>query len=221
MRNLLVFLFMFFITDSCFCQSVNTPIYNIENNTVIAKSEFVSQMNNTYYRNITPYTTISTVSFQSLDTQNNYFVTLYRYNGWDSEAGDFQSIDIKRNNQSIMQLDNQDGWATQPSSLCPTNGINLYYEQLDSTTTLLYLVGYVYNSNPNFLTLILLKNGVATVVFNKEYAISLIEKTNGIFTIYLKDSFEEYIEGSSTSTNNPTNYKITWENGVLNFIGPY
>lgn len=37
------------------------------------------------------------------------------------EAGDFQLVEIKANNQKILQLDNQDGWVTLPSPLCPVD----------------------------------------------------------------------------------------------------
>jgi len=212
---------MFILTGSTFTQSSMTPIYTVQNNSIIVKSEFISQMNNAYYSGITPYTTVASVYFQSLDAQSSYLVTMYRYNGWDGEGGDFQSIDIKRNNESVFQLDNQDGWVTQPSSLCPSNNVLSYIEHLDNSTVLLYLVGYPYNSNPGFLTLIILKEGHADVVFNKEYAVTLIEKLNGKFTIYLSDGYEEYIDDTATPVNNPSKYKITWENGVLNFSGPY
>ena len=207
MKCLLLSVFMFYATALCMGQSVKTSIYSVENNIVMVKNEFVSKMDYTNYSGIKPFTNISSVSFQSLDNQNNYHATFYRYNGWDGESGDFQSVDIKRNGRSIFQLDNQDGWIIT----------NQCYEQLDSTTTLLYLVGQVYNNNPGFLTLVLLKNDVATLIFNKEFAISSVERANEIFTMYLQDGFNEYIESTGTTVNNRGRYKINWENGLLYF----
>ena len=218
MKNCLFLVALILTTEIAFCQSAKTPLYGVENNVVTPKGEFVSQMKNIAYSDITPYTTVSTLSFQSIDALYDYTVTLYRYKGWEGEAGDFQSVCIKSKNQTILQLDNQDGWVTLPSPLCPTKGVNLYYEQLDSATTLLYLTGYVYNSNPGFLTLILLRNGVATQVFNREYAVASVERRNGIFTIELKDRFEEYKEGSGTPTNKPVTCRITFEKGILYII---
>lgn len=215
MKKCLFLVALFLTTQVAFCQLAKTPLYSVENDVVMAKCEFVSQLKNKPYSDITPYTIVSTLSFQSLNGLNNYMVTFNRYKGWDGEAGDFQSVEIKANNQKILQLDNQDGWVTLPSPLCPVDGVNLYYEQLDSTTTLVYLTGFAYNSNPGFLTLILLKSGVATVVFNREYAVSSVEKRNGIFTIELKDRFEEYKEGSDTPTNKPVTYRISYEGGML------
>lgn len=218
MRNCLFLVALILTTEAGFCQSAKTPLYNVENNVVLPKGEFVSQMKNKAYSDITPYTTVSTLSFQSLDALHDYKVTLYRYKGWEGEAGDFQSVCIKSKNQTILQLDNQDGWVTLPSTLCPTKGVNLYYEQLDSAKTLLYMTGYAYNNNPGFLTLILLRNGVATPVFNREYAVSSVERRNGIFTIELKDRFEEYTEGSATSMNKPVTSRIFYEGGMLYII---
>ena len=218
---LLVLIFNFILTDSNSIQSTVTPIYSVQNNSIIVKSEFISRMNNVYCSEITPYTTVDSVYFQSLDAQDGYLVTMCRYKGWDGEAGDFQAIDIKRNSKSIFKLDNQDGWVTQPSLLCPSNNVLSYVEHLDSSTVLLYLVGYAYNSNPGFLTLIILKEGQAYIIFNKEYAVNQIEKTDGRLTINLSDRYEEYAETSATPVNNPSKHKITWENGVLNFSGPY
>lgn len=217
MKSCLFLVALFLTTQVAFCQLAKTPLYSIENDVVMAKCEFVSQLKNKPYSDITPYTTVSTLSFQSLNGLNNYMVTFNRYKGWDGEAGDFQSVEIKANNQKILQLDNQDGWVTLPSPLCPVDGVNLYYEQLDSTTTLVYLTGFAYNSNPGYLTLILLRKGLATVVFNKPYAVSSVQRVNGIFTINLKDGFDEYIAGSSSSPtepiNKPLSFQITWENG--------
>jgi hypothetical protein len=218
---LLVLIFNFILTDSNSIQSTVRPIYSVQNNSIIVKSEFISRMNNVYCSEITPYTTVDSVYFQSLDAQDGYLVTMYRYKGWDGEAGDFQAIDIKRNSKSIFKLDNQDGWVTQPSLLCPSNNVLSYVEHLDSSTVLLYFTGYAYNSNPGFLTLIILKEGQAYMVFNKEYAVNQIEKTDGRLTINLSDRYEEYVETSAVPVNNPSKYKITWENGVLNFSTPY
>ncbi len=110
MKCLLLSVSMFYATVLCMGQSVETSIYSVENSIVMVKNEFVSKMDYTNYSGIKPFTNISSVSFQSLDNQSNYHASFYRYNGWDGESGDFQSVDIKRNGRSIFQLDNQDGW---------------------------------------------------------------------------------------------------------------
>lgn len=110
---------------------------------------------------------------------------------------------------------------TQPTALCPVSGVNYYYEQLDSLTTLLYFVGYAYSSNPGFLTLIIVRNGQAKVVFNKPFAVTLIEKANGVFTINMEDDFAEYGTNGQIPANTPRTYKILLDNGMPKFNGPY
>lgn len=221
MKYFVTLLCMLLLPCLIFCQTTSTPIYSIENGVVIEKPNFISNINNTNYSGIETYTLVSDFSFQTSKNHDNYLVSLYDYNGWSNEPGDFVVVDIKKNNRSIFQYTNQDGWVTQPTALCPVSGVNYYYEQLDSLTTLLYFVGYAYSNNPGFLTLIIVRNGQAKVVFNKPFAVTLIEKANGVFTINMEDDFAEYGTNGQIPANTPKTYKILWDNGMLKFNGPY
>ena len=220
MTKIPILFFVFLFVCPVYSQSVNKPIYYIDNDSIITTNDFIDKWNNEFYKDIKPYTVINTISVISLDGKYKYDIILNRYNGWEGEAGDFQSVDIKISDKSILQFDNQDGWVKLPSALCPVNGVSQYFVHLDDKTSLLYFVGYAYNSCPGFLTLVLLRKEQAKVVFNKEFVVDLIEKTANSFSIYLKDGFNEYIDGSTKPINNPSKFKIINDSGVLKFIGP-
>ena len=94
--------------------------------------------------------------------------------------------------------------------------LNKQFFQIDSTTSLIYFTSVPYNSNPGYLTLVILKGYKAYLVYNKISHIKSVGYINGVFTIKIIDQFAEYSEvDSNVQINNPIESDITYENGVL------
>ena len=186
---------------------INTPVIicKVKSDTVIVKPEFIEILFFQNYKNVTPYKVVHRFDFSSCGGLYNYKVHLFRYNGWEDEEGDYEIADISCNKKNIFHWVNQEGML-----------LNQQFFQIDSTTSLIYFTSVPYNSNPGYLTLVILKGDKAYLVYNKISHIKSVGYINGVFTIKIIDQFAEYSEvDSNVQINNPIESDITYENGVL------
>lgn len=186
------------------CQ-IKQPIYSVLNNTIVTNNGYIDAPFYKQYSNITPFIVVHSFNISTNGGSNNYNIILSRYKGWEEEEGDFEIVDIVYNNQNIFNFVNQEGML-----------LNQQFFQIDSTTSLIYFTSVPYNSNPGYLTLVILKGDKAYLVYNKISHIKSVGYINGVFTIKIIDQFAEYSEvDSNVQINNPIESDITYENGVL------
>lgn len=199
-------------------QQVNEPLFTIDKDSIKCNYKYIEPFYWDYQNE--SYSLEKSCSVSSRDKKYNYTITLSDYDIARGDGGCFRIIDIKMGNKSLLQLNQSDGWDKIPEGLR-----NLSYqgyfimETLSDSVTVLVFRGFLYNSEPELLTIVVLNKGTAKLVFNKHFIFGELEKTNGKFSMMLQDNIIEYVGDKATNTTNV--YRIWKENGVLRFGGPY
>jgi len=166
------------------------------------------------------YTLEKSCSFSSRDKKYNYTVVLSDYDVARGDGGCFRIIDVRLGDKTILQLHQSDGWDKIPERICDLSCQGYFFmEALSDSVTVLVFRGFLYNSEPELLTIVVLNKGTAKLVFNKNFIISEIKKTDDEFYFMLQDRVIEY--AGDKPVKNAEVYKLWKENEILRFGGPY
>lgn len=184
---------------------------NIEENPL-----FIESFENNTLSNITPYKLKKEIPV-SLTNGKRYSVRLLRYKDWDyNEPGDYNVIEIYHGNKLAASLNYNDGWNYfytakdyKRDSIAPVKAI-----PLSADCTALVFTGLIIGSQPPFLTIIVLKNGNATLVYNKISCINDIITTNNETIFELQLNTVEY-EENDKPYNDPELATLTFKNGMI------
>ncbi len=80
--------------STAFCQDPQEIFSFDENGEIITNEIFIDSLEAGNYQNITPYIPVDSFVVPASDTQS-YTIALFRYNGWQTEAGDMDVIEVK------------------------------------------------------------------------------------------------------------------------------
>ncbi|MCR9011626.1 hypothetical protein [Gabonibacter chumensis] len=142
---------------------------------------------------------------------------------FEGELEDFNEIMLRTDNDTIpiLKIKQIDGWVKIPKEF-RTYATNDFFIPIyvNNTTVALVFFGCVYNSEPPLLTIVIIHNGKAKMVFNKPFIVKEIREIEGKTYFLLYDRFFEYVSGDEP-VNEAVMYGIWNENGVLYFGGPY
>lgn len=152
-------------------------MYEESVNGVQAKAKFLDKFS---YENYSKTVALSLVGSTKVSQGKEYSVDCYRYQGWGEDPGDFHVVKIRENGKEIYSLENGLGWNNFSSRWKSSNSA-FYSASLDSQTLALFFVGASVMSQPEYLTVVILKNGKATLVFNKQCVIAdLVKSDNSV-----------------------------------------
>jgi hypothetical protein len=160
-----VFLFVIlFVSVTSYSQNSKTLIYN--ENSIIAVTNNVESFDNLSRADITPYTLKHTESVTQYGL--TYTVNVLRYKGWEDETGDYNVIDISSGSYK-SQFTYDEGW---DYFYCENEAVNtpnksFYAVNLSSSCMALVFVGVSIASLPPFITVIVLRDRKAEIVYNK------------------------------------------------------
>ena len=134
---------------------------------------------------------------------------LYNYRGWaDTEPGHFRIIDVEIDGVRALRMARSDAWDKFNTE---SNSTDDYYKlvRLDDATYALIFVSFVYASEPGPLTIVVLRDGKAALVYNKDrYITSLTENPLKIHTI---SQFPEAVPESTHASL----YEVIYQDGNL------
>ena len=218
-------------------------IFSIDTNgDVVTKAKFIEELYAGNYNNITPYTlkfsekinilqhftpskNLPTKEMASYNLETNnavamrkaYTINGLRYKGWDNESGDFNVIEILFGNNTLLTLKYADGWDKMSTDYGSYTSKFCGIENLGDDTYAAIFKGIDIMSQPPYITIIVMKNGKASLVFNKPMIINDI-KTNadGTKTFDLQENVVERID-ENTPANSPITHTMTIANGNIYF----
>lgn len=168
-------------------------IFTIQDNKIITKDKFIEKFPNGKFDNITEHTFRD--SYNLTNGNQSYTIKGYINEGWENEPGDWHYFEIIYNGQKIFNEDYADGWnylsQELKSQLSPCNNA-FFYKNLANNMIMLCLTGVTIMSEAPYLTIIILRNGEATLVFNKRGEISDIKKAEDELEFDLWTVYAEY-----------------------------
>lgn len=146
-----------------------------------------------------------------------YTVNGLRYKGWDNESGDFNVIEILFGNDTLFTLKYADGWDNMSTDYGSYTSKFCGIENLGNNTFAAIFKGVDIMSQPPYLTIVVMKDGKANLVFNKPMIINSI-KTNsdGTKTFDLQENTVEWID-ENTPANSPITHTMTIKDGNIYF----
>ena len=194
------------------------PMFRIVEDSIIVDNQFIDPF-------FWDYQNASYSLYTSFDVSIGtevYRVNLSDYDVAKGDGGFFRIIDIMKDNKIILRVPQSDGWDSLYTKEMQNDALNKYFMtiRLSSTSVALLFVGYHYNSEPPLLTIVVIHNGKAKMVFNKPFIVKEVREIEGKTYFLLYDRVFEYVSGDEP-VNEAVMYGIWNENGVLYFGGPY
>ena len=187
---------------------------------IAVKPEFIESIDNFPKNNATPYVlkfskTVNAMQHATLN--DNYIVRGLRYNGYtDADPGDFNVIEISYGKDTLFTLKYDDGWVNMSEDWGAYTSSFCGIEDLGNNTFAAIFIGATLANEPPYLAIIALKDGKASLVFNKRIVIVNINTaSDGSKTFDLQENFSEPID-ENTFTN-PQKHTLTIKDGNIYF----
>ena len=196
MKKYLLIGVLLFVTFASKAQ-VSTDLFNIQTDGTI-KVNNSSYLEPFYWESSYKLLPYKTYKIQSPDRKCQYDVIL-EYLGDNYYDFNFNSLKIIYNNQNICQVKNSNMWGPgNQVAAIPISSENAAFEQipLSSTAFALILFGYAYEELP-LLTIIVVNEDKATLVFNKRCEVLKYTHTNETFSLIYTDQMQEALDINS------------------------
>ena len=204
-------------------------IYTLSDGVIDVNTDFQAKSNIGNSTGITPYQEIGTISFAA--NSKSYTLKVLNYNGWETDGGDFRVIRLYENNQSILEFIDEEAWIGKkvedeyqatPFSAYKDDVVKhaVYNDHcivypLENGVTALLFEGFSWSSQAPLLTIIVIKDNDAKVVFNQSWVIeSFIPHSKGFELIIEK----EYLEYDNSNSQYLDRHRIyTTSDGTMKF----
>lgn len=157
-------------------------------------------------------------------TGNRYDISFWKYNGWENEPGDYTVIRISHNGTNILEQKYDDGWNyfyTENDYVRDTTGLRIVKDSkrpvkvisLANDAIALVLTGVTIMSQPPLLTVIVISNRTAKIVFSKEACINDVKEFNGVTAFHLQMNTIEHQDNEPSEE--PILKTLTFKNGAI------
>lgn len=184
-KEILVILFAQLIVCSSLAQSNEEIVASNLDGKILSSGNFIDALN-AESKNVVPFHKVSTTEVRN--ESGVFTVHLYYYKGWENEGGGCNVIEIQRNGEKLMQLENSDAWDANRFELKELSKNGYYISvSINPTTTILFFEGFVRGSQPAPVTIIALNKDGARVLFNRSYIVNEFNKTTNSFSLDLWD----------------------------------
>ena len=227
MKNIFVLVIVFLYSILSFSQNA-VNIYTLSDGAIDVNTDFQAKSNIGNSTGITPYQEIGTVSFVA--NSKSYTLKVLNYNGWENDGGDFRVIRLYENNQSILEFIDEEAWIGKkvedeyqatPFSAYKDDVVKhaVYNDHcivysLENGVTALLFEGFSWSSQVPLLTIVVIKDGNAKVVFNQSWAVEAFNAHSKGFELILIDYFQEEYDNNW----HPDKHRIyTTSDGTMKF----
>lgn len=212
MNRLFILLFLNICVLNGWAQQQSNDLYTISGNDIQTKGEFIVTQELGGYSNIKPYTLKGEFTFD-----NDYHVRFYNYKNWDDEAGDYEVVEINYAGNQILEFINESSWKNTPKKYLEYSVLdnkNALFFSLENNVKAIILIGHSYACDPPVLTIIVIKDKKAQVVFNQPWKIEDFKSYPKGFELTVID--EVKVVGDDNW--NPNRLKIyTTSDGTMKF----
>ena len=183
-----------------FVSYAQEQVFTYSNNgTVETKSKFIEPFPNGDFANITDHTLQKSYDVVA-PSGDTYTVKCYKNTGWENDPGDWHYFEILYKEKVIFSAEYADGWEYLADNLKQTlspKADAFYQKNLRDDTVMLLFTGIIIMSQPPYETIVLLKDGKATLVYNKPGFIEDVQVVDSdvVFTL-CENTVEFYEDGT-------------------------
>ena len=215
-------------TLQMWAQGVEDNVYTFSGGNIQVSSKFQESSNIGDLTDITPYVHVGTTSFVS--NSKIYDLEFLNYKGCENDGGDFRVIRLCLSGKLILEFIDDEAWIGNPQRVewCGfaferfkedaksfasfRNYCTVY--PIENNATAILFEGFSWSSQVPLLTVIVVKDGKAKVVFNKSYEVENFNAYSKGFELTLIDKFR-----NSYDANLKVNtYKLyTTSEGTMKF----
>ena len=213
MKHILILLISIVYSVHFFAQE---NLYSFVNGNIQVRNTSFVSLNVGNYTNITPYSNVATYTFTSYS--ETYELKLQNYKGWETDGGDFRVIRLYNNGNLLLEFADAEAWR-KPYREYSNNYSTLtdycIIYPMENDATALIFEGYPWSSQAPLLTIIVIKDNDAKVVFNQSWVIeSFIPHSKGFELIIEK----EYLEYDNSNSQYLDRHRIyTTSDGTMRF----
>lgn len=207
-------------------QNQSESIYTFdEKGEIVANREFIDTHVERNNSEVMPYTLIGITTFEA--NSEKYELQVLNYKGWEDDGGDFRIIRLFHKGEQILEFIDEEAWIGNPlikekktwiggpsrdinsggshfsefeesvSNHAKYTGHCLVYPLKDKATALLFN-GFSWSSQVPLLTIIVIKDNKAKVVFNQSWGIELFKAEDKGFDLTLMANFPVYVNDDNT-----------------------
>ena len=138
------------------------------------------------YKNTSPYIRMSDES-EYTSNGDRYDIECLKYRNWENDPGDIHLIRISCQGKKICSLENNEGWGyltNEPDGDIRKTSFYYKIDQGEDSMALLFIGTYIMSQPPR-LTILVLKKGNASLVFDRSSYVNNVDKKGNetIFTL--------------------------------------
>jgi len=160
---------------------------------------------------LTPYVLQKELALPS--SVGGFSLNVYKFNGYEDEPG-YNVIDLLKNGVTVLELKSSNGFETISSNVTSETGF-YSFAVLNTNTFALIFNGYIFESSPSMVSIVIIHNGEAKLVYNKPMFINSIQYTPN-FSMELQANTVEYLD-----INKPINqaelHTVWWDGSTLRY----
>ena len=208
-----IFMIMCFLCTAVYAQE---QVFTIDNDGNIGiKANYIESYFVQKYKNTCPYIQMLNEKEKTLNG-DSYAIECLKYRNWENDPGDMHLIRIRYQGKELFSLENNEGWeyiTNEPNG--DVKKTSFFYKiNLDEESVALVFVGVYIMSQPPRLTIIVLKNGKASLVFDKPYYINQVTKNKNGIMLTLQANTVEYRD-VGVPCNSPELHTLEFKNGMI------
>lgn len=197
-------------------QSVAENVYTFDNKyEIVTNDKFIDVHTDRNGTEVKPYELIGQTTFMA--NAKEYKLQVLQYKGWQNEGGDFRIIRLLHDGKKILEFVDEESWLGDPefadtsiwepgitmrsintggspfSQVLKLIGEHATYTghcivyPLENEATALLFEGYPWMNQPPLLTIIVIKDGKAKVVYNRPWFVTGLYARKKNFKLYLED----------------------------------
>ncbi len=214
MKKLIATIFLISSISSVARAKTNEPIYTFADDTIVIKQKFIDGYYLGDLTETTPYVLTRTEEVRLPDSSGKSDLRLLKYRNDEDEWIEFNVIELVRNGVTTLQLQNTNGWG----ELSPSLNLSGNYIRIELTNNTIALIfeEYIYASQPSNISIIIITENEAKLIYNKPMFINSVNITGNSFSMELQSNTVEY-KANGTPYDAPITHKIWLQNNVLWF----
>lgn len=175
-------------------QQAEETVYTFSDGDIIVNRKFQPTLNIGDMAGITPFKEIGTTEFTA--NSQLYRLKTLNFNGWRGDGGNFRIVRLYDDTNMLLEFIDDNAWRdpfsefkTSINRFASFNDYCIVYP-LENNATALIFEGFSWGSQVPLLTIIVIKDNKAEVVFNQSLAIQKFNAYMKGFELTLIDDFE-------------------------------